>query len=70
MTYTKKKIIVEVDVPDGATHYEIDGGISILLLWYRLKNSIWTWWDDSDNTWRSFFGDYTPKNVHPIEGIE
>jgi len=65
MTCTKKKIVVEVDVPDGATHYEIDGRI-----WYRLNKSIWTWWDDSDNTWRSFCGDYTPKNVHPIEVIE
>lgn len=66
MTNTKKKIVVEVEVPDGATHYEIDGRIS----WYRLRKSIWTWWDNTDNAWRSFRGDYAPKYIYPIEVIE
>ena len=68
MTCTRKKIAIEVEVPDGATHYDINGGISIS--WYRLKKSIWTWWDNTNNTWRSFRVDYAPKYIYPIEVVE
>lgn len=68
MTYTKKKIAIEVEVPDGATHYELNGES---IYWYRLRKSAWSWWDEVSAGWRSYYDmDYTPGNAQPIEVIE
>lgn len=69
MTYTKKKIVITADVPDGATHYEVfDGGLE----WFNFdKNCL--------NRWSSFYEAWSPTHhtkrekyteLKPIEVIE
>lgn len=69
MTYAKKKIAIEVDVPDGATHYEIWSYNAIL---YRKKDkgsSVWSFWAPIFEKWLPLDNPVKTK-LKPIEVIE
>lgn len=67
MSYTKKKIVVELSVPEGATHYQLgeDG-----LEWAKLESGDWSWWSELSSDWTQVSDIYAPENPQPIEVIE
>ncbi len=73
MTNTKKKIAVEVEVPDGATHYEVvitsDG--EHYIDWYKHTDDGGYWWEGMRENWVVAFSEpYTETTIKPIEVIK
>jgi len=67
MTYMKKKLVVTVDVPDGATHLVIsNAGVE----WFKLEE----WWKvfvSQVNEWQQIGEGYEPNGrLIEIEVIE
>ena len=65
MTYTKKRIIIDAEVPDGATHC---AWCSNRFTWIRFKNNKIQYWFRSDSTWEYFINSRNEK-INPIEEV-
>ena len=75
MSYVKKKIVIDAEVPDGATHYESlinrDGDCSVD--WYKQGDDCVFLWEGMREEWvAAFDADYTEteptiKNIEVIE---
>lgn len=73
MTYTKKRIIVDADVPDGATHFRLGGfrlgGLTPNFEWWKFDHK-WRWWSDISHEWVDTRDGFIPQRVEKIEVIE
>lgn len=75
MTCTKKKIVVEMDVPDGATHYSTwsDGTMMVdennNYFWWMFDGTEWRFWIEIIRKWMDDIPDDLDR-LKPIEVIE
>lgn len=73
MTCTKKKVSVEVAVPDGATHYEalINRDGEYYIDWYKQADDGMYWWEGMCEDWVVVFVESCEEaSIKPIEVIE
>ena len=72
MKSKKKKIAVEVEVPDGATHSGVlyDGAISVdeygNYYWWMFDGKEWSFWVEVPEEWVRI----TPSNLNRLKPIE
>lgn len=72
MTYTKMKIAVEVEVPDGATHYSTWSDGTIMMdedgdhYWWMFDGKEWYLWIEISKKWVY----EVPDNLDALKPIE
>lgn len=73
MTYIRKKVAIEAQIPDGATHYEvlINRGGESCIDWYKQADDRVYWWEWMRKNWVVAFSEpYTETTIKPIEVVE
>lgn len=64
------KILVETEVPKGATHYEIAPNNNIMYWKHISENNKWEIWGTCHQVWITARLGFEPVNPKPIEVIE